>query len=100
MDRHFIFRNYWWIALIAGGAAVFLSILFGGSERMGLVGSAVAGTLGFCYFVQQQKLAEMLLFHQLFTTFNARYNALNGKLALLSPITLLPPRIVHRIRLP
>lgn len=50
---------------------------------MGLVASAIAGTLGFCYFVHQQKLAETVLFHQLFTAFNARYDVLNGKLASL-----------------
>lgn len=83
MDRHFIFRNYWWIATVAGGCLALAAFSFGGEDRVGLVGAAIAGTLGFCYFVQQQKLAETALFHQLFTTFNARYDHLNGPLAAL-----------------
>lgn len=30
MNRHFVFRNYWWIALLAGGAAVALALAYGG----------------------------------------------------------------------
>ena len=75
MDRHLIFRNYWWIAAIVGGCAALLSFCYGEEERVGLVGAVIAGTLGFCYFVQQQKLAETALFHQLFTGFNARCSA-------------------------
>ena len=83
MNRHFIFRNYWWIALAIGGGTALLFFQFGGDERVGLVGAVIAGTLGFCYFVQQQKLAETSLFHQIFTSFNARYDQLNGPLAAL-----------------
>lgn len=85
MDRHFIFRNYWWIALLAGGFAAMLAFFLGGEDRVGLVGAAIAGALGFCYFVQQQKLAETALFHELFKDFNARYDKLNGRLAALLP---------------
>ena len=60
-----------------------MAVQFGGDERVGLVGTVIAGTLGFCYFVQQQKLAETSLFHQIFTNFNARYDQLNGPLAAL-----------------
>ena len=83
MNRHFIFRNYWWIALAIGGGTALLAFQVGGDERVGLVGAVIAGTLGFCYFVQQQKLAETSLFHQIFTSFNARYDQLNGPLAAL-----------------
>lgn len=81
MTRHFIFKNYWWIGLLLGSAAAGSAYFFGGEERVGLVGAAIAGTLGFYYFVQQQKLAETQLFHDLFTAFNGRYNELNGPLA-------------------
>ncbi len=81
MNRHFIFRHYWWIALLVGGLLATAAFFFGGNDSVGLVGSSIAGTLGFCYFVQQQKLAETQLFHQLFTQFNARYDELNGPLA-------------------
>ena len=96
MNRHFIFRNYWWIALAIGGGTALLAVQFGGDERVGLVGTVIAGTLGFCYFVQQQKLAETSLFHQIFTNFNARYDQLNGPLAALlseRDLTVIPPQI-------
>ena len=54
---------------------------FGGNDRVGLIGTAIAGTLGFCYFAQRQKLAETELFYKLFTSFNDRYDQLSGALA-------------------
>lgn len=81
MTRHIIFKHYWWIALTAGAGLALLAFFFGGTERTGLIGGSVAGALGFCYFVQQQKLAETHLFHQLFTSFNQRYDKLNGPLS-------------------
>jgi hypothetical protein len=84
-DRHFVFRHYWWIAICAAAIAGCLLVRFGGNAWVGLWGSVVAGVLGFCYFTQQQKLAETTLFHKIFTDFNARYDKLNGDLvALLS----------------
>ena len=81
MSRRFVFEQYWWIALVGCAALVLAAYFFGGDERVGLIGSSVAGVLGFCYFVQQQRLAETELFHQLFTSFNARYDRFNGPLA-------------------
>ncbi len=80
MTRHFIFKNYWWLGLLLGGTTGGLAYCFGGGDRLGLVGAAIAGTLGFYYFVQQQKLAETQLFYNLFTAFNERYDKLNGRL--------------------
>ena len=51
---------------------------------MGLIGASIAGALGFCYFVQEQKLAETSLFHSLFITFNERYDRFNGPLAAIA----------------
>jgi hypothetical protein len=42
---------------------------------------AAAAILGFCYFVQQQKLTETTLFQRFFCSFNRRYARLNGRLA-------------------
>lgn len=84
MNRHFIFKNYWWIALIVGGTLTVIAFFFGREESDGLVGASIAGTLGFCYFVQQQKLAETQLFHHLFTNFNQRYDKFNGQLAAMA----------------
>lgn len=83
MNRRFIFQNYWWIAAIFGVFAAATAFHVGGSDRVGLIGAVVAGALGFCYFVQQQKLAETDLFYRLFTDFNARYDKLNDRLSAL-----------------
>lgn len=85
MNRHFIFKNYWWIGLLAGSMLTLISLFFfGREESVGLVGASIAGTLGFCYFAQQQKLAETQLFLHLFTNFNQRYDKLNGQLAAMA----------------
>lgn len=79
--RQFIFRHYGWLALFGIVAAPWAAYAFGGKDWLGLAGTALAGVLGFCYFVQQQKLSETQLFHSLFTAFNLRYDKLNGPLA-------------------
>lgn len=91
MNRQFIFNHYWWIAVLVGGVLSVTAFIFGDGDRVGLVGAAMAGALGFCYFVQQQKLAETALFHQLFTEFNERYNKLNGPLAAIRDGTDITP---------
>ena len=53
-------------------------IVFASNDRISLVGSVVAGGLGFCYFVQQQRLSEHV--KDLFTEFNARYDRMNDEL--------------------
>lgn len=79
--RRWIFKNYWWISGLGLMAGVALALCAGGGQRIGAIGAVVATILGFCYFVQQQKLAETELFHKLFTGFNARYDELNDDLA-------------------
>jgi hypothetical protein len=81
MTRHCIFKNCWWLGLLLGGVSAGAAYHLGGNDRVGLVGAAIAGTLGFYYFVQQQKLSETELFHNLFTAFNARYDQMNDQLA-------------------
>lgn len=85
INRQTLFRHYWWLAIVVGSAAFILALCLGGSERMVFAGSAIAGTLGFCYFAQQQKLAETVLFKDLFTCFNRRYDRLNDRLADIAP---------------
>ncbi len=80
MNRHFIFKNYWWIAVAGALVGIGLVELFATGPRASLVGSIVAAALGFSYFSQQQKLAEMNLFKELFTEFNSRYKELNKDL--------------------
>lgn len=80
MIRHWLFRWYGWIAAIA----TIVAIAWAANDdinRLQILTGAGAAILGFCYFVQQQKLAETQLFHNLFSSFNARYDAMNGDLA-------------------
>jgi len=84
MNRHILFRHYWWLALIATISGVVLISTVGGNDRIPWTGSLIAAALGFCYFVQQQKLAEISLFKDLFTEFNIRYNAMNDRLLEIS----------------
>ncbi|MBV7437940.1 GlsB/YeaQ/YmgE family stress response membrane protein [Aeromonas sp. sif2416] len=83
MNRHLIFKHYWWIGLLIGSIASCIAFIYGGNDRVGLVGAIIAGVIGFYYFVQQQKLAETQLFHNLFTEFNKRYDSMNKHLASL-----------------
>ena len=80
MSRQFVFKNYWWIAILGGALGVVLVVKFTTAPKGTLVASVIAAALGFCYFVQQQKLAEMRLFRELFTGFNERYDKLSQRL--------------------
>jgi hypothetical protein len=93
--RHFLFRTYGWIALFGGGAGIAFVLCLSRGDPIPLVGSVVAATLGFCYFVQQQRLAETALFKELFTEFNARYDKLNDCLMEIEELGS-APEIKHR----
>jgi hypothetical protein len=80
MIRYWLFKLYGWVALLSAiGALVWAAN--DETNWLHILGGAGATILGFCYFVQQQKLAETELFHSLFTSFNARYDQMNGHLA-------------------
>ena len=79
MMRSWLLRYYGWLAALAA-VVVILCAMRSGAWQAVLTPSAAA-ILGFCYFVQQQKLAETTLFERLFSSFNRRYDELNGKLA-------------------
>jgi hypothetical protein len=57
---------------------VILGLVF--SLEWELIFTIVGGILSFIYFVQKQKLEEIRLLKELFTDFNARYDALNEEL--------------------
>jgi len=80
MSRQFIFKHYWWMALLGAVLGIVLVVICRTGQRAPLVGSIIAAALGFCYFAQQQKLAEMSLFKELFTEFNRRYDNLDERL--------------------
>jgi len=76
----FVFRFFPALALVGliiGFAVIFELDL---SDKPTLTGALIAGVLGFCYFIQQQRVAETHLFKDLFTEFNRRYDALNDDL--------------------
>lgn len=81
MNRQVIFRHYALIAILSAALALTAILLFASADRMPLIGSVIVAVLGFCYFVQQQKLSETTLFKDLFTEFNRRYDGLNDRLA-------------------
>jgi hypothetical protein len=80
MNRQFIFRHYWKLALIGLAVSVAFVLRFAPTDRFTLIGFVATAALGFCYFIQQQKLAETTLFKQLFTEFNHRYDKMNNRL--------------------
>lgn len=90
MNKRFIFKHYWKIALVGTVAGIILILRFGPTDKVALMGSLMAVVLGFCYFSQQQKLGETALFKQLFTEFNERYNKMNDRLAKIA-VSLDPP---------
>ncbi len=80
MLKHFIFK---WHGIISIATVAVVSLFAFCSKQQSpleLIGPTLAGALGFSYFSQQQKLAEIQLFKTLFTEFNSRYNDLNEKL--------------------
>jgi len=87
--KHLLFRFYPGLALIAVAAGLALIFTFETDGQVGLSGALIASILGFCYFVQQQKLAETHLLKDLFTEFNARYDALNNDLLRIKSSTTL-----------
>ena len=78
--KHFVYRNYWWIAVFVAAAAIIVVVRYGPPDRGSLIATTLGTTLTFCYFVQKQSLDELKLFNDLFTSFNRRYNAMNAKL--------------------
>jgi hypothetical protein len=80
MNKVFIFRNYWWIAFTTSVIASAVVVESNAHDRAGLIGATVGTALGFCYFVQKQKLDELTLFKSLFTEFNNRYDKMNERL--------------------
>ena len=83
MNRYWLFHNYWWIAILISLICITSIILLSLDNQFILIGSIIASGLGFCYFVQQQRLAEINLFKDIFTNFNNRYDKINDKLYMI-----------------
>jgi len=80
-SRNFVFKNHWWITFGASLILIVIAYRSGLSDRGTLIAGIIAGAVSLNYFAQQQKLAETRLFKELFTEFNQRYDAINGKLS-------------------
>jgi hypothetical protein len=80
MRKDFIFRNYWWLASLIAVIAISVILALRPPERLGFIGATITTALGFCYFVQKQKLDELTLFQSLFIEFNSRYGVMNDEL--------------------
>lgn len=87
--KRFLFRFFPLIAAFALAACVSVIFALDLEGKPALCGGVIAGVLGFCYFIQQQKLAETHLFKELFIEFNRRYDDLNDDLARLATSTTL-----------
>jgi N-acetylneuraminic acid mutarotase len=87
-----IFRNFPWVAVASLLVGLAAAIHFDVHDKVAVLGGIAAGALSFCYFIQQQRLAETQLFVQLFERFNARYDNLNDGLASIVSAHALTPQ--------
>jgi hypothetical protein len=80
--KFWFFEHYWWLLCVAlVGAVATLLVLH---EPLPTVATVVGAILSVAYFLQKQKLEEMRLFRELFKECNARFDAMNEDLALIS----------------
>lgn len=77
--KFWFFEHYWWLLCIAIAAAVVTLVVL--RETLPTAATVVGAILSVAYFLQKQKLEEMRLFRELFKECNARYDAMNEKLA-------------------
>lgn len=80
MIKNIIFRWHGAISLLSVACACIYAFYCKNESPTDVIGPVLAGALGFSYFSQQQKLAEIQLFKELFTQFNSRYDLLNNDL--------------------
>jgi hypothetical protein len=89
-SRPWLNRRYWWSVVPLLCILGVLIASRGLNERSGA--ASVAIVMGFIYFVQKQRIAELTLFNSLFREFNNRYDGFNGKLRkIMATVTDLTP---------
>lgn len=76
--RPWLGRRYWWSVFPLLCILTVLVACGGLNEVSAIPIAAIA--MGFIYFVQKQRLAELTLFNALFREFNERYDRFNGRL--------------------
>ena len=79
--KFWIFRNYWWVFLILIMAFISPAIIF--KQDLKVVLMLLGTLLSFFYFLQKQRLEEMKLFREIFSSCNDQYDGLNEKLGLI-----------------
>jgi hypothetical protein len=79
--KHMLFR-YYGMGMVLVFVAATLWFIKSPKEKdeIAVFLSIVGGLFSFLYFIQKQKLEELNLFKDLFTTFNQKYSALNDDL--------------------
>jgi hypothetical protein len=77
--KFLFFGHYWWLLSLV--AVCTISVLLWRNEPLPTMATVVATFLSLIYFIQKQKLEELMLFRELFKEFNARYDSMNEKLA-------------------
>lgn len=80
--KFWFFEHYWWLLCLAHFGVVTMLLIL--REPLPTIATVVGVLLSISYFLQKQKLEETRLFRELFKECNARYDALNDRLAEIS----------------
>ena len=78
--KHFVFKYYFGIAILLCIGAIISGITLRQHIDWKLVAAFIGSVISSVFFVQKQRLEELRLFNELYTTFNSRYDALNESL--------------------
>ena len=79
--KHIFFRYFTFLAAAFAAALVIVVAIVEPRVDWPMTVAVLSAGLSLIYFVQKQKLEELRLFNQLFTTFNERYDTLNEAVA-------------------
>ena len=77
--KHWFFSNYWWLLAASTGTLFF--VLAHLKEPLTTFAGVAGAILSTVYFIQKQKLEELRLFREIFKECNARYDAMNERVA-------------------
>jgi hypothetical protein len=78
--KHFVFKYYFGIAIFLCIGAILVGISLRQLIDWKLVATFIGSVVSSVFFVQKQRLEELKLFNELYTTFNSRYDAVNESL--------------------
>jgi hypothetical protein len=78
--KHFVFKYHFGIAAVLCVGAILAGIKYQQDLDWKLVATFIGSIISSVFFIQKQRLEELRLFNELYTTFNSRYDALNESL--------------------